>query len=1381
MGQTNNSNDMKEVINTNGFFTPFVRKGISTRITQSDELGNDSNSDSLYRQRAIIDVTAKIASGMSEQEFLPEDKEGVASLTAITPESKQIAIAGPGDILSINSNAVMNVSPAAGTEGFSSDYLPYIEFWDPDFTWRYTPAAPKGDKLRPWIALVVCDSSKCEIQNSGNGNKIVTFKITKDEYPAIFPQKEDIWKAAHAQTDSGKNARFCRLLGTRREGVPLDGNTNYTAVVIPVFEVGRRRGIGFSSEKLKDVIAQAPSWENTFDEQTEGDKHPSPLTFPVYYTWNFKTGTYSFDTLVENLDVYEASKTGIDVDVTSLGKGLENQSATKTILMPAATKVPTNDPKLKNPDSFPDPKRQDENELYGRLFRLLSRSPVFAENKQDISESKNENEQENDDPWVVPPIYGGKHSMATSLGHKDSPEWVRQVNLDLHYRAVAGLGKKTIQKHQEEFVNRAWKQVEAIQALNRTLYQRILSIGVNKSVKGMNYEWMNQNENAFIAGFMQRLSTMQNTKSGSNGKSLNDILNDKGIPAAFASATFQRVTDRLAQKFKNLNLTTMMENIAAHQIFNDEWHTFYNLPTVEQLATTKEALLSKISDFIVGNVLGNYLKVCKGSCKDWKHFYGILPKDGLNAGINQYNNHFCSYLDYSDKYTWGRPEKGDIYTNFENSSWFEKVKDLDSTACCSLNKVDESYITESAYSSHIALYYDVVWGLPDTMYEKLFGCEKLITYMPYNTNYSKGFYFVSKGKAKKDDRYKNVLQYLYDVPTSSYGYHQYETLTESQIQDPNFECETTLGKGHRIETTSSLKTEGYASGKLFYVKKTTGSRDERKWKRKISSFVIKHFNNKNGRDLYACIHITNPGSPEICKYIRLTNYEQTISLNSFNIKNNAEIWLECGKLYDYFSDIQEYNGFAARDTFIYASSASEEAKYEYNVNEKKLYYYKPAKWKRKLSDSYHYKFYKPDESYYNVVEEGDNLEYDVLELQDTTSESGIRPGVKDKIIKILSSNPDRINLTIDSSSNDIQKFETAYDYVKFLINNGMLNEFANITNAPIYASWLQLDKFVKELEELSPAKAEEAPEQDQDSCKDIDDLKKDVLDDQTYNRIWEVASGYYKEFFSNKELQDKYIEDLLQSRYPIMAYPIFPEPVYYYLKQFSDKFILPCIEDIPNNSVAMFENNTAFVEAYLCGMNTEMGRELLWREYPTDQRGSYFKKFWDSETDVESIRKDDFFDVKSLHTWTNNLGKNHCAGKDGLLLFAIKGDLVKLYPYTEIFLHKAKASVKTDGTITFSFADNVDNAAIIKPVSEAYIKDVLIVGFKISLAEALGSPEGPNQGYLLAFKQVVEDLAFKEKARSDAEFGDTSAGYANAHLDTPSTIGRHVLTFLKKN
>lgn len=1154
MSQTTNSNETKKVINENGFFTSFVRKGISTKITQLDKLGKDDNNEPLYRQRATIDVEVKIANGMSEQEFSSDDENGIKGLSNVTPVAKQIKIAGPGDILSINSNAVMNFSPAANTEGFPRDCFPYIEFWDPDFAWRYTPAAPDGEKLRPWIALVMCESEKCDIQNNGNGHKIVTFKVReKTEFLSIFPPKDEIWKAAHAQGDSESNARFCRLLGMRREGFPLNEDTNYTAVVIPVFEVGRLRGIGFSSEKLEDIVAQKPSWEDCIEDQTAEGKHPTPLTFPAYYTWNFKTGKYSFDTLVENLDVYETNKTGIDVDVTSLGNGLTNKSTNKKITMPAAMKVPTNDPKLKNPKPFPNPEQTDEKELYESLKDLLSRSPVFVENQQDIQNIKKRDEYEKDDPWVVPPIYGGKHSMAQSFDHKETPKWVRQVNLDLHYRAVAGLGKKTIQKYQEEFVNRAWKQVEAVQALNRTLYQKILSIGVNKSVKGLNYEWMNrQNENSFIAGFMQRLSAMQNTKSSSNGKSLNDILNDKGIPAAFASATFQRMTERMSQKVQNLNLTTLMENIAATQTFKDDRRPFHDLPTIEQLEKTTKNLLPLIVEYVMKTTLGNYVSYNNNynskEIKDGDEF--SLKFSGYEFGWKKINHLPCIGS-----------------TNTHLTPAIE--------ADCYTASVIEGSLTMIANSNDVN-----VVGLQDSYYSQLFGSASPFTKL-ITPKYRNNIYFVSVGNVselrKIDSNVKSAVTY-------------YATINESQ----------TFGKS--------------MGGPSVVVNRTNINLD--------------HNSNYSGGPSYISLDVSKIDE----KYIQTFNspYEYAQFIRNSEESGKHDLIHEWEKLQDEVASLKQ----------------------KFNISE---------------------------------------------------------------------------NKALDSESNSAKSSDDSAT-----------------------------------------------------SNQDIDNLKKSALDDQTYNRIWEVASGYYKEFFSNKELQDKYIEDLLQSRYPIMAYPIFPEPVYYYLKQFSDKFILPCIENVPNNSVAMFENNTAFVEAYLCGMNTEMGRELLWREYPTDQRGSYFKKFWDSETDVESIRKDDFFDVKSLHTWSGNLGENHCANKDGLLLFAIKGDLVKLYPYTEIFLHKATATVETDGKVTFSFAEN-DGNAIIKPVSEAYVKDVLIVGFKITLAEALGTPEGPNQGYLLAFKQVVEDLAFKESEESREKSIASSAEYANASMDKPSTIGRHVLTFLKKN
>ena len=39
----------------------------------------------------------------------------------------------------------------------------------------------------------------------------------------------------------------------------------------------------------------------------------------------------------------------------------------------------------------------------------------------------------------------------------------------------------------------------------------------------------------------------------------------------------------------------------------------------------------------------------------------------------------------------------------------------------------------------------------------------------------------------------------------------------------------------------------------------------------------------------------------------------------------------------------------------------------------------------------------------------------------------------------------------------------------------------------------------------------------------------------------------------------------------------------------------------------------------MVGLNFEMGRELLWRGFPTDQRGTYFDSFWGGGADIEPL------------------------------------------------------------------------------------------------------------------------------------------------------------------
>ena len=79
----------------------------------------------------------------------------------------------------------------------------------------------------------------------------------------------------------------------------------------------------------------------------------------------------------------------------------------------------------------------------------------------------------------------------------------------------------------------------------------------------------------------------------------------------------------------------------------------------------------------------------------------------------------------------------------------------------------------------------------------------------------------------------------------------------------------------------------------------------------------------------------------------------------------------------------------------------------------------------------------------------------------------------------------------------------------------------------------------------------------------------------------------------------------------IMWAPQFPQPMYEPLLDISHDLLLPGVEKIPQNTISLLETNRRFLESYMCGSNHEFASELLWRGYPTDQRGSYFRQFWD--------------------------------------------------------------------------------------------------------------------------------------------------------------------------
>ena len=66
--------------------------------------------------------------------------------------------------------------------------------------------------------------------------------------------------------------------------------------------------------------------------------------------------------------------------------------------------------------------------------------------------------------------------------------------------------------------------------------------------------------------------------------------------------------------------------------------------------------------------------------------------------------------------------------------------------------------------------------------------------------------------------------------------------------------------------------------------------------------------------------------------------------------------------------------------------------------------------------------------------------------------------------------------------------------------------------------------------------------------------------------------------------------------------PEFSQPMYEPLRDYFQGMLLPGLDQVPPNSIALLETNQKFIEAYMVGLNHEMSRELLWRGYPTDRQ-----------------------------------------------------------------------------------------------------------------------------------------------------------------------------------
>ena len=364
--------------------------------------------------------------------------------------------AGPGDVAGLAPEAVTRLYPARRVRDALPWRLAAVEFGEPDFPWRYTPAAPDGPgRLRPWLVLVVVEPGAGVVLEPATTGRHALLRVEGPAVDAQLPDLAESWAWAHLQVlgDEGASGDaaldvllrdhperlVARLLAPRR----LEPASDYVAALVPAFEAGRRAGLGLDPLEGGDP-GLAPAWQ-------AGD---AAVELPAYLHWSFHTGTSGdFETLVRRLRP-RALRPGVgrlQLDASDPGPDALRDLAPEPLGFEGVLRPPL----------AADPARQP-GDLGGPWEQANGGVDFPAELRAAIEDRGTAEE-----PRLAPPRYGLVAAGEPATPAADTDGWLRTVNLDPRARAAAALGTELVRELQETLVAEAWDQAAEARAERR--------------------------------------------------------------------------------------------------------------------------------------------------------------------------------------------------------------------------------------------------------------------------------------------------------------------------------------------------------------------------------------------------------------------------------------------------------------------------------------------------------------------------------------------------------------------------------------------------------------------------------------------------------------------------------------------------------------------------------------------------------------------------------------------------------------------------------------------------------------------------------------------------------------------------------------------------
>ena len=1252
----------------------YLRKGLISSVEKGSSVAKDT-------KRAQIDVNLKfqlknVDSGGVENKVLPAQK---------------IELLGPADVKSLNPQAINRVSPAeSGDVRLNASYRPYMEFFEEDLPWRYTPFAPGDSSFYPWMRLIAVKTDECVVAFR-DGVKIVRINLTEERIGEVFSTTDELARSAHAQIDVEDNFNgtldeatvnkmldenpdcgISRVLCTSK----LEADTQYVLLLIPTYELGRLSALGMSTDGVNMTAIVTP-------------KPNTDLELPIYYKWKCTTASRSgsFKDLADLLNFttaadYKNMDANLTVDISQSGLRTVSFDKEKKIDVPVALVMKAD----------PYSNLEDEGKVYrSELQRHLSLNPVFEENE--LGEVNQEM-----DPWVVPPVYGARHLLTKRADFEKGPDAgvVNEVNLKLHNRIAAGMGGSVVMKNQEEFVHRAWKRVEVINTLNQMLRE---------------YYQMNQ---------------------------VNDCAKDKNIRSSIDKSVLNKMNQGLISDAAIRMLQT--SGIYYNNVAPDTMLDYYDQMGVKDSGDTTIGISKQyLVQFYHHDTWKEFVD------DDYKYdmYYkelATLNEDFRTNSENAWKQDGMNELDFLK----GMFNTAMIVEDNDEEEKEKKEKEKEKEKEEKEKKEKAGFILNPSYSNRLMVWPDsILWNGEESQLRRQYLSRP-------NYNEDKTEYYPDG--SIKPSCLMIKLRDLYDLKDSVYDLlSRYETFSDAHLAEFGIGDKENKIKPYLIravvndvdncyawivpdKSIENIKINKQEIGNsiifvefydlmnntpcfFFIVPKSVLYYLNPQYSLQYQEMMVRLAANSYGgfdlsdnSEVAQAFDLKRPRNSKIYKNLESYSKKLQDAVDaSFTVKN-----LKPGKIHKQKIKIkmQSSSGYSEMTLIIEFSKDSD-------MKDIKI---------RFDSDEYSWLFWQGDYDDFFVPKKDDK--------GDTKERTFYLERFKDRItiamtnlalLDLLWMQPESVSISLMSTRTPCF-FISLNKYYEVIKNEKKAEIFNTAYKESDYSSQLiQILNIVDEQRGRieSEFKIKPQPSSPTNSAKPANI---EVVDpgQLARDRIKELAEEYGVTEFNQ-------MDDRLRDKYPVMIHPDFLDPTYFYLRELSIDYILPSSGNLAKNSISCFYSNQAFEEAFLLGMNTEMGRELMWREYPTDQRGSYFRKFWDqSELPKKEELKSKYYDIEDIDKWKGKLGSNHRSGKSPMLVFAIRGDLMQTYPDTEVFLQQTSQKI----------VPGRNYAPIKKKDMSAWLtSDTYLVGFSGIKKEDLNN-------YYLVFEQKSLSLQFSKQAEN---------------------------------